>query len=434
MFDVLDWRELLLAEARQLDESGYEPALGAEELARLADSAVPECAELEAAYVSLAQSKPRAGADDVSPESLEEIEAMASPSPAEAVPPGRADDGLLAAWLGRCAGCNLGKPVEGFGWNRRKLRRYLEAAGAYPIADYLPVLDPMPDGLVFNPAWRETTRGRVQAMARDDDLDYTVLGLELLERRGTSFSTADVGELWLELLPFSKTYTAERAAYRNLVRGLAPPQTATYRNPYREWIGAMIRADIFGYVCPGDPGAAARLAYRDATLSHTGNGVYGAMWAAALVAAAFCADSPSTAIERSLSVIPPGSRLARAVRDQLDAYSRGIGWDDAMACAEQRLGHYHWIHAINNASVVAAALLWGDGDFMRTVGYAVEGGLDTDCTGATAGSVCGALVGTAALPEQLVAPLEDTLHSAVFGYEPSRISELARRTAALRVG
>lgn len=434
MFDVLDWRELLAAEVRQLEESGYEPALAAGELDRLVGSAVPESSELEAAYARLAASPRRAGATEVAPESLEDITAMSSPSPAQPVPPGRAEDGVLAAWLGRCVGCNLGKPVEGFGWSRQKLRRYLEAAGAYPITDYLPVLDPMPDGLVFNPAWRETTRGRVRAMARDDDLDYTVIGLELLERHGPGFCSADVGELWLELLPFSKTYTAERAAYRNLVRGLVPPQTATFRNPYREWIGAMIRADIFGYVCPGDPAAAARLAYRDATLSHTGNGVYAAMWAAALVAAAFSAASPQQAIEWSLSVVPPGSRLARAVRDQLDAHAEGVGFDEAMARAEQRLGHYHWIHAVNNAAVVAAALLWGEGDFTRTVGHAVEGGLDTDCTGATAGSVCGALVGTAGLPAHLVDPLEDTLHSAVFGYEPSRISELARRTAALRAG
>ena len=57
-------------------------------------------------------------------------------------------------------------------------------------------------------------------------------------------------------------------------------------NPYREWIGAQIRADICGYV-PRPPGAAAKLAFRDASLSHTANGIYGAMWSAALVAAAF---------------------------------------------------------------------------------------------------------------------------------------------------
>lgn len=64
----------------------------------------------------------------------------------------------------RCAGCNLGKPVEG--WERHdRIRQYLEQAGADPMADYFPVLDPMPDGFVFNESWRESTRGNIISMA-----------------------------------------------------------------------------------------------------------------------------------------------------------------------------------------------------------------------------------------------------------------------------
>ena len=86
---------------------------------------------------------------------------------------------MLGAWLGRCAGCNLGKPVEG--WSRERIRRYLDLADAYPIDDYLPVVDPFPDGLQLNWCWPETTRGNIAFMARDDDTDYTILGLHILE-------------------------------------------------------------------------------------------------------------------------------------------------------------------------------------------------------------------------------------------------------------
>ena len=340
-------------------------------------------------------------------------------------------DRILAAWLGRCAGCNLGKPVEGWGWNRAKLRDYLDQAGAYPLDDYLPVLDPMPEKFTLNPCWPDATRGRVNAMARDDDTDYTMLGLKILETYGRGYTSADVGSQWLRGMPYETVYTAERIAYGNLIRGLQPPETARHHNPYREWIGALIRADIFGYVSPGDPGGAARLAYQDAALSHTANGIYGEMWAAALVAASLASSSAREALEQAMLVVPARSRLSVSLRATISAHEAGQSWDEAMDDMERRLAGYHWVHTINNAEVVAAALLWGDGDFSRTIGLAVEAGLDTDCDGATAGSVFGALHGTKAIPAHWTEPLRDTMHSALLGFDGAAITSLAQRTLAL---
>src|SRR5262249_24130013 len=173
-------------------------------------------------------------------------------------------DRAHAAWLGRCAGCVLGKPVEG--WTRETIREYLELENAYPLVDYFPAATG--NGFEMRECWPTTTRGRIDSVARDDDIDYTIVGLHVLEEHGASIGPDDVGREWLDRLPFTRVYTAERAAYRNLLHGLKPPETATYRNPYREWIGAQIRADVWGYVSPGRPRQAARLAYRDATLSH----------------------------------------------------------------------------------------------------------------------------------------------------------------------
>ena len=77
------------------------------------------------------------------------------------------------------------------------------------------------------------------------------------------------------------------------------------------------------------------------------------------------------------------------------------------------------------------ALRWGAGDFTRTIAYAVQGGWDTDCNGATAGSAFGAMHGTRALPRHWIAPLNDRIRSAIFGYDNARISELAECTLRL---
>ncbi len=123
-------------------------------------------------------------------------------------------------------------------------------------------------------------------MPPDDDLDHALLALMLIRRHGREFTTGDLARLWLDELPAGRTFTAERAAYRNLLSGVEPPDTARRRNPFREWIGAQIRADVHGWTRPGDPAGAAGQAHRDAVLTHTGNGVYGAMFAAAVIAEA----------------------------------------------------------------------------------------------------------------------------------------------------
>jgi ADP-ribosylglycohydrolase len=188
---------------------------------------------------------------------------------------------------------------------------------------------------------------------------------------------------------------------------------------------------MWGYVCAGDPGGVADLAFTDASLSHSENGIYGEMWAAALIAACFVTSNMRTALEAATTQISPRSRLAEALKHVFSLRDRGLDWETTRDELEESYGHYGWVHTINNAAVVAAALLWGDRDYTKTVGLAVQGGWDTDCNGATAGSAFGAMHGTGALPERWVIPLNDTIRSAVTGFDGSSLSVLAERTLRL---
>ncbi|GAA4215904.1 ADP-ribosylglycohydrolase family protein [Actinocatenispora rupis] len=431
--DATHLADLLDAELDQAAETGHDVTAVRARYAAL--GATPAAADLAVLLDELA------GADHLGPgaDRYEEPSALAAitagwpgdddtPAPLD----DRYDEAVRGAWLGRIAGNMLGKPIEeGDHWTRDRIRSFLELSGAYPLTDYVPVPDPVPAGYVLRDNWTETTRGRVDGSSRDDDVDYTILGLHLLELHGAGLRPDHVAAGWLHLLPYHQTYTAERVAYRNLVDGLAAPDTATVRNPYREWIGALIRADVFGYVYPGEPAAAARLAYQDAALSHVANGIYGEMWAAALVSLAFVEPDPAELLRRSLRYVPARSRLAETLAAVLASYRRGAGWEEAMAELDATTGHYSWVHTVNNAGVLAAGLLWGGGDFTRTVALTVQGGLDTDSNGATAGSVAGILTGAAGIPPQWTEPLRDRVRSALFGFDGVRISDLAARTAAL---
>ncbi|MFI0262231.1 ADP-ribosylglycohydrolase family protein [Streptomyces sp. NPDC017056] len=361
-----------------------------------------------------------------------------APDPPQALRPR-----LEAAWLGRAAGCLLGKPVEKL--PLAGIRALARATGNWPLHDWFTAvgLDP---ALAARYPWNRSSRAtslaeNIDGMPEDDDLDYPVLGLLLLQRHGHGFRTTDVARLWLAELPAGRTFTAERVAYRNLLDGIEPPHTATHRNPFREWIGALIRADVFGLTHPRDPAGAAEAAWRDATLSHTANGVYGAMFAAAAIAEAAGGHTDVHGCLRAgLAVVPGRSRLATAVRFGIEtARAEPTGTDAGFAAVVDRLhlayGHHHWVHVVPNAALLAAALTHAGGAFTGSVCRVVSGGWDTDSNGATAGSVAGLLAGSPdALPARWTAPLRNRLATTVGGLDGIGFDALADRTAALVAG
>ncbi|MGW2182007.1 ADP-ribosylglycohydrolase family protein [Streptomyces sp. NPDC001732] len=344
-------------------------------------------------------------------------------------------DRLHAAWLGRAVGCLLGKPVEKLPLDG--IRALARATGNWPLTTWFTARG-LPPALAATYPWNRRSAPcslaeNIDGMPEDDDLNHPLLTLLLLQRHGPSFTTGDLARLWLDELPAGRTFTAERVAYRNLLDGIEPPHTARYRNPFREWIGAQIRADVHGWTHPGDPSAAAEQAHRDAVLSHTANGVYGAMFTAAALAEAAGGESDvHECLATGLRVVPPRSRFAHAVRFGIGA-ARATGDFDAVADRlHAEYGRHHWVHVLPNAALLAAALTHADGDFSASVCRAVSGGWDTDSNGATAGSLAGLLAGSPdRLPGRWTAPLKNRLASSVPGFDSIGFDELAGQTHRL---
>jgi ADP-ribosylglycohydrolase len=353
------------------------------------------------------------------------------PSAPEPTPPAvdaRFADRVRGAWVGRAAGCVLGKPVEKI--PREGIREIAEATGNWPVRGWFTAVG-LPADVAERWPWNRRSAANslaenIGVVPEDDDLNFPMLALSILERHGRGFGTEDVARAWLDELPGGRVFTAERVAYRNLLMGLEPPETATYRNPFREWIGALIRADAYGWAAPGDPATAAALAHRDAGLSHTANGVYGAMFVAAMCATALVASSAEEVVAAGLAVVPPRSRLARAVRQALADAAREPDFERVVDRLHERHGALHWVHTINNAALIAAALTHARGDFTAAIAGAATAGWDADSAGATVGSIMGALLGASRIPPQWVLP--GPLSSSLPGFDGIGFADLTDRT------
>lgn len=352
-------------------------------------------------------------------------------------------DKFYGAWLGRIIGCIMGKPVEVYpygqgdgkhdGWECIKL--WQEGAGdSFPPENYISGKSAAAEKYGWRVACENSQRENIKFAESDDDIRYLVLGLLTNEKYGNDFTPNDIADMWHTYLTKNMVFTAEYVAMLNSYRcEETDPEKQTeycrsYRNPYREWIGAQIRADHYGYFNAGDPLSAAKAAFNDASFSHTKNGVYGAMFFAALIASAFTEKNVEKCIDIALSVIPEKSRLYGDIRFAVNAAKESETPEELYKKLCSRFRKLSSVHTNNNAAACVSAIIMGKGDYLKSVSIAVGAGWDTDCNGATVGSFIGALRGSGEIPEYLSRPLNDTLYSSVVGFHPAGIKECAERS------
>ena len=335
---------------------------------------------------------------------------------------------IAGAVLGRFSGCTLGVPVEGMDiWNMQHLAE--DCGMGFPPTQYWTKVE-RPWGLAFNTEERALfTKSGMCGVPVDDDITYPVICLLILEKYGFGFTTENVGEYWVGHL--KEACTAELVALNNLKKGVAASDAADIDNPYSQWIGALIRADAFGYVCAGDPHTAAMLAYKDAYLTHRRNGIYGEMLFAAAIAAAFTVKDPLEAIRIGLREIPAASSLYKDVRWALDASDNVFDYLSARKAVDERFAGMSPVHTNNNACLIVFALKTGKGDHTKTISDAVAMGMDNDCTAATAGSIIGAIVGEKGIDPSWTAGFNNEVRTYIKDSERISLPGLIDRYVAL---
>lgn len=385
-------------------------------------------------FETVCNAKPVANFPYTEPSTLEEIRQLRQMGEAlPAVDTNKLPNQIHGAWLGRVCGCMLGRTVECI--RTDELIPFLTESGNYPMHRYISRKD-ISEYVINKYTYRFASRDYAddgKGMPSDDDTNYTVMSQLMIDKYGRDFTPYDVSRAWLYFQRKDAYCTAEHVAYCNFVKGYEPPESAVYKNPFREWIGAQIRTDYYGYINPGNPELAAEMAFRDASISHVKNGIYGAMWVSAMLAAAAATRSMETIIRSGLAQIPHTSRLHEAITQVLDWYNSGVSSKKCFANIHARFDEFvehDWCHTISNAMIVAASLLYGHGDYGKSICLAVQTGFDTDCNGATVGSVVGMAYGTAAIGKEWSDPIRDTLNTSIFGVGTVKISDMAAKTMA----
>jgi len=308
-------------------------------------------------------------------------------------------DKVFACWLGKNIGGTLGGPYE--------CRKYVNCLTFY---------DPVPDG-----------------SAPNDDLDFQLIWLKMLEDRGIDPGLTDFADYWIKHLS-AYPWNEYGFCRRNLERGLRPPVSGCFENYYVDEMGSPIRSEIWACIAPADPQRAAALAWKDSALDHAGGeGMYGERFWAAVESAAFVVGDTQTLIRIGLGMIPLHSEISRAVREAVWCHENGISWAEARERVVQYYGHTKPCNAPQNHAFTVIGWLYGK-DFGDRLCKAVNCAYDTDCTGATLGSVLGIVGGTACIPEKWRKPVGEAivLHKFTRNFEPPRdIAELTDRTAAI---
>ncbi len=315
---------------------------------------------------------------------------------------------VYAGFLGMNAGIRLGAPVEPTIWTYERIQKTYGDITGY-VKEYKNfAADDDANGPVFFPR------------ALLDDAVDRPLQPQDVARAWLNYAREGVGMFWWGGYGVSTEHTA----YLNLKNGIPAPRSGSIAQNgivMAEQIGGQIFIDTWGLLNPCNPERAAGYGEAAASVSHDGNGVYGARFMCAAIAKAFETSDVNALIEAGLHEIPEQCTyrdVVHAVRDFHAAHPEN--WRTCMEMLLRDWGYDKYpgvCHIIPNAGVCIMALLYGGGAFDRTIEIATMAGWDTDCNAGNVGTIMGVACGVDGIPRRYLDPINDGIVcSGISGY------------------
>lgn len=258
-----------------------------------------------------------------------------------------------------------------------------------------------------------------------DDVYVDLTFVEVFEKFGMDAPLDEFGKAFA-----GKAYElwhANQAGRYNLQQGVPANEAGHWlNNPHADDIDFQIEADFAGLMSPGMAGVATAITDKVGRIVNSGDGLYGGVYVANLYALAFVHDDISFVVTEALRAIPEESKFHQCISDVIRWHKQYPDdwkqtWFQVQKKWAEDVGCPHGVfHPLNidaklNAAYVVAGLLYGNGDFTRTLEIATRLGQDSDCNPATAAGVLGVLRGYSRIPEYWLKPLQQAEHRN-FGY------------------
>ncbi|HET6898014.1 MAG TPA: ADP-ribosylglycohydrolase family protein, partial [Vicinamibacteria bacterium] len=309
--------------------------------------------------------------------------AFAAPASQRSLSKAVLEDKIRGGWAGQMIGVSYGAPTE-FRSNGKiiegNLNQYLD----------------------WSPA-------RLENAIDQDDLYVEMTFAEVMDKVGLEATTEQYGAMFKDSK--YQLWHANAGARRALNRGIASPMSGHPQyNLHADDIDFQIESDFIGLMTPGLPREANRYADRVGRVMNWGDGLYGGMFFAGMYSAAFFETDPRKVVEQGLRSIPAESAYGRIVADVLvwsaqhpDDWTKTWGllqdkWDKDDLCPDGALAPFN-IDAKLNGAYVALGLVYGRGDFAKTLEVSTRAGQDSDCNPSSAAGILGVMLGYEKIPD-----------------------------------
>ena len=295
-------------------------------------------------------------------------------------------DKIKGGWAGQTIGCTFGGPVE-FIYNGTM------------IQDYIPIK--WPDGAIKH--YYDTFPGLYDDVYMDLTFVnvFEQLGLDApLDSIAKAFATSEY-PLW----------HANQAARYNILHGVRPSESGNWlNNPHADDIDYQIESDYAGLMCPGMPNTASRFSDKIGHMICYGDGWYGGVFVGAMYTLAFVSDDINFIVSEALKTIPEKSTYHQCISDVIKWHKQYPNdwkqtwfecqkkWSEDYGCPDGVFNSLDIDSKINSAYVVIG-LLYGQGDYSKTMNVAARCGQDADCNPSTAGGILGTMLGYDRIPE-----------------------------------